>query len=145
MMGIFSRRFLKISKSILACMFNFWMKQKKLFNIEDYPWNISTKFGFICTSGWEIQPNLYIKDTESVPFIYKCSNFMNYSLNKENDTTLYRLIWYEQVPFKASLTRLKCYKLRDDNGCKVMIIPHLNFCVSWGKWVVLVWANEVDV
>jgi hypothetical protein len=72
-------------------------------------------------------------EPDNLPFMSSCtlytgSNYMHYSLNRENETVLYRFIYlpfkagltvlvvrtcYKQVPFKAGLTVLvvrTCYK-----------------------------------
>ena len=57
-------------------------------------------------------------EPDNLPFTSSCtlytgSNYMHYSLNRENETVLYRFICYKQVPFKAGLTVLvvrTCYK-----------------------------------
>jgi hypothetical protein len=59
-----------------------------------------------------IQSNLYIKDTqenlENVPFIYRLKLYELFR-NGKNETALYRLICYIEVPFKAGLTVYSIY------------------------------------
>ena len=50
-------------------------------------------------------------EPDNFPFMSSCplytrSSYMHYSLNRENETALYRFICYKQVPSKVGLTVL---------------------------------------
>ena len=84
------------------------------------------------------------REPENVPFMSSCpwysgSNYIHYSLNRENETTV---ICYIEVPFKTGLNVVDFNFVHNFTSVGVKTIvcsDDFQFCCSAGKWVSDYW------